>query len=154
MSTTARNVRIGLVVTLALLSLMVTLFFIGSNQKLFSRKNEYFVQLETVSGLAEGNPVQLSGVNIGIVRDIRLPQDPKNRQVQITVSVDRKFAERIRGDSASSPPTVTSTSLPVRRATPLSSRDRSFLRQNRPMSISSSVRVRTSSTTSSRSRTR
>ena len=95
----ARFRRVGLVVALALICAMVFLFFIGSNQKTFARKNEYYVHLETVSGLAEGNPVQLSGVNVGTVKDIRLPRDPKNRRVEITISVDRKFEERIRGDS-------------------------------------------------------
>jgi|GEM_PF-288951 len=99
MNETSRNLRIGVVVTVALVSLMLFLFFIGSKQKLFSRKNEYFVKLDTVSGLAEGNPVQLSGVSIGIVKDITLPSDPKVRLVSITVLVDRKYEERIRGDS-------------------------------------------------------
>src|SRR6185295_16200993 len=36
---------------------------------------------------------------IGVIRDIQLPQDPKQKQVEILLMVDRKFAERIRGDS-------------------------------------------------------
>ncbi|HVT03204.1 MAG TPA: MlaD family protein [Thermoanaerobaculia bacterium] len=99
MSETSRNLRIGIVVSIALVSMMLFLFFIGSKQKLFSRKNEYLVQLDTVSGLAEGNPVNLSGVSIGIIKDITLPLDPKNRLVRIVILVDRKYQERIRGDS-------------------------------------------------------
>jgi phospholipid/cholesterol/gamma-HCH transport system substrate-binding protein len=96
---TATSIRVGLLVTVALFILMVFLFFIGSEQKIFARKNEYEVRLENVTGLAEGNPVRMSGVTIGVIRDIRLPQDPKQKQVQIQLMVDRKFAERIRGDS-------------------------------------------------------
>lgn len=89
----------GLLVAGAIFILMVFLFFIGSEQKIFARKNEYEVRLDTVVGLAEGNPVKMSGVTIGVIRDITLPRDPKERLVEIIVMIDRKYAERVRGDS-------------------------------------------------------
>ena len=95
----SKSVRVGLLVTVSLFILMVFLFFIGSEQKIFARKIEYEVRLENVTGLAEGNPVRMSGVTIGVIRDIKLPQDPKQKQVEIQLMVDRKFTERIRGDS-------------------------------------------------------
>src|ERR671913_2456023 len=98
-TTNNRSIRVGLLVSAALLILMVFVFFIGSEQKIFARKNEYEVRLENVTGLAEGNPVRMAGVTIGVIRDIKLPQDPKQKQVEILLMVDRKFAERIRGDS-------------------------------------------------------
>ncbi|GAC1396053.1 MAG: MlaD family protein [Thermoanaerobaculia bacterium] len=94
-----KTIRVGLLVGGSLLVLMTFLFFIGSEQKIFARKNEYNVQLENVSGLAEGNPVRMSGVNIGVVKDIFLPHDPKLKNVRIQLMVDRKYADRIRGDS-------------------------------------------------------
>jgi phospholipid/cholesterol/gamma-HCH transport system substrate-binding protein len=98
---TARDntIRVGLLVAGALAVLMIFLFFIGSEQKIFARKNEYRVRLDTVSGLAEGNPVKLAGVTIGVVKDINLPRDPKQKDVDITLLVDKKYAERIRTDS-------------------------------------------------------
>jgi phospholipid/cholesterol/gamma-HCH transport system substrate-binding protein len=94
-----KTIRVGLLVSAAALVLMLFLFFIGSEQKIFSRKNEYKVRLDTVSGLAEGNPVRISGVTVGVVRDIYLPRDPKQKDVDITLMVDRKYADRIRADS-------------------------------------------------------
>ena len=94
-----KTVRVGLLVATALFILMVFLFFIGSEQKIFARKNEYEVRLSNVTGLAEGNPVRMSGVTIGVIRDIKLPFDPKQKEVEIQLMVDRKFSERIRGDS-------------------------------------------------------
>ncbi|HYC91048.1 MAG TPA: MlaD family protein [Thermoanaerobaculia bacterium] len=94
-----KSIRVGLLVTAALFILMVFLFFIGSEQKIFARKNEYEVRLSNVTGLAEGNPVRMSGVTIGVIRDIKLPYDPNQKQVEILLMIDRKFAERIRGDS-------------------------------------------------------
>ena len=94
-----KTIRVGALVTSAAIVLMVFLFFIGSEQKVFSRKNEYKVRFGDASGLAEGNPVKISGVTVGVVRDIYLPRDPKQKDVDITLMVDRKYAERIRGDS-------------------------------------------------------
>ena len=98
-SKTNRSLRVGLLLSVSLFVLMLFVFFIGSEQKIFARKNEYEVHLENVTGLAEGNPVKLSGVTIGVIKDIRLPQDPKEKNVQISLMIDRKFSERIRGDS-------------------------------------------------------
>ncbi|HKO56627.1 MAG TPA: MlaD family protein [Thermoanaerobaculia bacterium] len=95
----SKTIRVGLLVSISLVVLMVFLFFIGSEQKIFARKNEYEVRFDSVAGLAQGNPVKISGVTVGVVRDIELPRDPKQRDVRISLMVDRKFAERIRGDS-------------------------------------------------------
>src|ERR1051325_9259334 len=94
-----KSVRVGMLVTVALAVLMVFVFFIGSESKIFARKNEYEVRFDSVAGLAEGNPVKISGVTVGVVRDIKLPRDPKQKDVFIQLMVDRKYAERIRADS-------------------------------------------------------
>jgi phospholipid/cholesterol/gamma-HCH transport system substrate-binding protein len=98
-NTKEKSIRVGLLVSAALFILMVFLFFIGSEQKIFARKNEYEVRLENVTGLSQGNPVRMSGVTIGTIRDIKLPQDPKQKQVEILLMIDRNYAERVRGDS-------------------------------------------------------
>lgn len=95
----SRNLKIGSLVALSLATLMIFLFFIGSEQKIFSKKSDYHVRLESVSGLAEGNPVMLSGVTVGTVKDIQLPRNPQQRTVFITVSIESKYRERVRQDS-------------------------------------------------------
>jgi phospholipid/cholesterol/gamma-HCH transport system substrate-binding protein len=94
-----KTIRVGLLAAAALLVLMIFVFFIGSEQKIFSRKNEYRVRLDNVTGLAEGNPIKISGVSVGVIKDITLPADPKMRDVDIVLMVDRKYADRIRTDS-------------------------------------------------------
>jgi phospholipid/cholesterol/gamma-HCH transport system substrate-binding protein len=94
-----KTIRVGLLFAASLLVLMIFVFFIGSEQKIFSRKNEYKVRLDNVTGLAEGNPVKISGVTVGVIKDITLPFDPKMRDVDIQLMVDRKYADRIRTDS-------------------------------------------------------
>ncbi|HEY3052471.1 MAG TPA: MlaD family protein [Thermoanaerobaculia bacterium] len=98
-NTKEKTIRVGLLVSSSFIVLMTFLFFIGSEQKIFARKNEYAVQLETVTGLAEGNPVRMAGVTIGVIHDIFLPQDPKLKNVRISLMIDRKYSDRIRGDS-------------------------------------------------------
>ncbi len=95
----ARNIRIGLLVTAATIALLIFLFFIGSEQKLFAKKYDYVVRFTSAQGLAEGNPVHMAGVNVGVVKDIRLPERASEKFVKITISIDRKFAQRIREDS-------------------------------------------------------
>lgn len=96
---TSRNLRIGALVTVSIVILMIFIFFIGSEQRIFSRKGDYNVELESASGLAQGNPVMLSGVTVGVVKDIFLPRDPRGDKVKIVLSIEKKFAERIREDS-------------------------------------------------------
>jgi phospholipid/cholesterol/gamma-HCH transport system substrate-binding protein len=93
------TIRVGVLITVSLGVLMIFLFFIGSESKIWARKNEYEVRFDSVAGLAQGNPVKISGVTVGAVRDITLPRDPKKRDVEISLMVDRKYAELIRGDS-------------------------------------------------------
>ena len=94
-----KTLRVGFLVAFAGVIFMVGLFFIGSEQKIFARKQEYTVRLDNVSGLAEGNPVKISGVTVGVVKDINLPRDPKKKDVDITLMVDKKYSDRIRSDS-------------------------------------------------------
>jgi phospholipid/cholesterol/gamma-HCH transport system substrate-binding protein len=96
---TEKTLRVGILVAVSLFVLMLFLFFIGAEQQIFARKNEYDVQLENVSGLAQGNPVRMAGVTIGTIKDITLPRDPKERNVRIELMVDRKYEDRVRQDS-------------------------------------------------------
>ncbi|MEA2240412.1 MAG: phospholipid/cholesterol/gamma-HCH transport system substrate-binding protein [Thermoanaerobaculia bacterium] len=94
-----KKIRVGMLVAVTFVVLMIFVFLIGSEQKIFSRKNEYKVRLDNVTGLAEGNPVKISGVTVGVIKDITLPFDPKMHDVDIELMVDKKYAERIRSDS-------------------------------------------------------
>src|SRR5438874_1270134 len=94
-----KTLRVGFLVAFAAVVAMVGVFFIGSEQKIFARKQEYNVRLDNVTGLAEDNPVKISGVTVGVIRDINLPRDPKKKDVDITLMIDKKYADRIRTDS-------------------------------------------------------
>lgn len=89
--------RVGLVVLVAFAVLAVGIFLIGDKNNLFSRKNRYFIEFNSVSGLKPGNPVQLNGVDVGTVDKVVLPQNPSEEHIQVWISVDAHYGERIRG---------------------------------------------------------
>ncbi len=94
--------RVGALVMAAVAMLALGIFLIGEKNNLFSRKNHYFARFQTVSGVAEGSYVQLNGVRVGRVQRIVLPEDPKESLIRVELTVDRRYAGRLRGDSTAS----------------------------------------------------
>lgn len=97
MSPDSRTVRVGLVILAAFAVLAVGIFLIGDRNNLFSRKNRYFVDLNSVSGLKPGSPVELNGVDVGTIKQVDLPENPWKRQIRVWLEVERRYAARIRG---------------------------------------------------------
>lgn len=96
-STPAR--RVGLLVLTAAVVLAVAVLLIGDRQNLFTAKNRYYVRLVSVSGLQVGSQVKLNGVGVGSVTRIVLPVDMRENLLQVWISVESRYAERIRRDS-------------------------------------------------------
>ena len=94
-----REVKVGALVVAALATLAAGIFLVGERNNLFARKNDYFVLFETVGGLAAGNPVQLSGVTVGKVERVVLPEAVDEKLLTVWISLDRHYGERIREDS-------------------------------------------------------
>src|SRR6185295_9366142 len=97
MSPDKRAVRVGLVILAAFAVLAVGIFVIGDRNNLFSRKNRYYVDLNSVSGLKPGSPVELNGVDVGTIKQVDLPENPWKRQIRVWLEVESRYAARIRG---------------------------------------------------------
>jgi phospholipid/cholesterol/gamma-HCH transport system substrate-binding protein len=91
--------RVGLLVLGALVVLMAGLFLIGEQNRIFTKKNRYFITVESAGGLNEGNPVRLNGVNVGLVEKITLPEQVAEKNLTVRISIERQYEERIRADS-------------------------------------------------------
>ncbi len=91
-----RNVKIGALVSGALVMLMVTIFTLGQQQLLWERKVQYEIRLARTNGLQEGAPVSLTGVPIGSVADMRFPDDPTASYIEVSIKVAQNVAPRIR----------------------------------------------------------
>lgn len=90
------KLKVGIVVTIALLLLLFTVFFAGGIESLFSPKIEIRAQIKDVRGLRKGSPVWVSGIEIGSVKSIDLHAE---YGTLVTMSIDRKSAKYIRKDS-------------------------------------------------------
>jgi len=97
--TMARDVSIGIVLTVAAVIIGAAIFSIGSEKRLWSRKITYRLSLPNTNGLQVGAPVRLSGVQVGTVTDIVLPSDPSQVDIEVVFTVDGAAAPRIREDS-------------------------------------------------------
>lgn len=76
--------RIGMFVLMGFILLVVFIFIIGSKEKLFSSTTTLYARFPSVSGLKKGAQIELDGINIGSVTDIRLPRNAKD---SVTVSL-------------------------------------------------------------------
>jgi phospholipid/cholesterol/gamma-HCH transport system substrate-binding protein len=91
--------RVGFMVAATAVVLALGIFLVGQENFLFTQTNSYFVRYGNVGGLAEGNPVQLNGVNVGRVERIVLPEETTEADLEVWIEIERRYAARIRTDS-------------------------------------------------------
>ena len=95
------ELRVGITVLVSAVTLAVLLFLMSGTRGLFSKRimlEAYFVN---ASGLREGAPVRLSGVDVGNVIHIRVVPD-KDKQltpVEVIMKVSTKYGFDLRRDS-------------------------------------------------------
>jgi len=90
------KMKVGLVVTVALVIILITVIFAGSLENLFAKNITLFAQVQDVRGLRSGSPVWLAGIEIGSVKNIRL--DAKNGTI-ITMAIRSDAADFIMKDA-------------------------------------------------------
>lgn len=94
---TWKKVKVGLVLTLALLILFFAVFFAGNIESFFSPKIILKAQIRDVKGLKTGAPVWLSGIEVGNIKSIYL--DPVHG-TSVTLSIRKSAQGYIKKDSA------------------------------------------------------
>ena len=93
------KIKVGLVITLALLVLCLAVFFAGNLELLFSPKVNFRVQFRDVKGLRKGAPVWIFGTEVGSVKNIEL--DPIYGTI-VTISVTQGIQGLVKKDSHAS----------------------------------------------------
>lgn len=96
---TSSEIKVGAVVVISLALVAAAIFLLGERNQLFVMKSRYSIHFPTVSGLEAGNPVKLNGVTVGRVEDVVLPERIEKQQLTVWISLDRRFAARVRSDS-------------------------------------------------------
>jgi phospholipid/cholesterol/gamma-HCH transport system substrate-binding protein len=90
------KLKAGLVITLALVILFMTVFFAGNIEDILLPKVELKARIQDVKGLRKGSPVWISGTEVGSVKDINL--HPEYGTI-VTFSVKESSLPFIKKDS-------------------------------------------------------
>jgi phospholipid/cholesterol/gamma-HCH transport system substrate-binding protein len=93
------KLKVGLVITIALLMLFMTVFFAGDIQNIFSPKVQIKVGVKDVRGLRRGSPVWISGIEIGSVKGIDLHPE---YGTLVTMSINKDALKFVKKDSKAS----------------------------------------------------
>ncbi len=99
---TARRVRVGIVVVVALLILGYGIYQVGRLFDVFADRYLLYAMVENSGGLMTGAPVTLAGQRIGQVDEIRfIPVEKRHgsANVGVRISVNERVRDQIRGDS-------------------------------------------------------
>ncbi len=101
------QLKVGVLVIVALAALTALIFLMsGSTGGIFSRKITLRSYFENSAGLKEGAPVNLEGVTIGTVTDIKIVPARKLTPVEVTMKIGSKYRDAVHTDSTSSLETI------------------------------------------------
>jgi len=93
------TLKVGTVITVALATLLVTVFFAGNIEHILSPKEIVTVDIMDVGGLRRGSPIWFSGLEVGSVKSIDLHS--KHGTV-VTILINRDALKYIRKDTHAS----------------------------------------------------
>ncbi len=93
------EVRVGFLIVVALLTLTVTIVFLGRQRGFLRPRYHLRTLMERVNGLQEGAPVRLAGVDVGTVTQVEFSRDLDNPRIEVTIEIDYTAKKYIRKDS-------------------------------------------------------
>ena len=93
------QLRVGITVLVATITLFVLIFFMSGTVSPFSRKLRLRSYFENAAGLVKGAPVRLSGVDIGNVDTIHIIRERPLTPVEVTMKVTAQARPDLRVDS-------------------------------------------------------
>jgi phospholipid/cholesterol/gamma-HCH transport system substrate-binding protein len=98
------QLRVGITVIVATLTLAVLLFLMSGTTGLFSSRITLKSYFDNAQGLRKGAPVRLNGVDIGNVTNILIVPDKDKQQtpVEVVMKVSTKYSYAIHRDSVTS----------------------------------------------------
>ena len=94
------QLRVGITVLVALVTLAVLIFLMTGTTGLFTKKIVVRAYVDNAGGLRPGAPVRLEGVDIGNVTGISVSADPRRRTapVEIVMKITTKYADTMGTD--------------------------------------------------------
>jgi phospholipid/cholesterol/gamma-HCH transport system substrate-binding protein len=97
------ELRVGLLVLVGLFLIVVGILYV-TGAGVLAAKYRLYTYLPEVEGLTVGAPVRLDGVEVGNVDSIRMnpARGDRNKNIRLTLRVDKNFQDEIRTDSNAS----------------------------------------------------
>jgi phospholipid/cholesterol/gamma-HCH transport system substrate-binding protein len=95
----SKEIRVGGVIVVGLAIMIGAVFFIGGQGTFFGGKVKYKILFKSTAGLYEGDPVLLTGVEVGNVEKIGFPQEIEQKNILVEIAVAKEAVSRIREDS-------------------------------------------------------
>ena len=92
-------IRVGVFVALTAAVLVTAVFLLGSKGGLFTRKSALYAYFADINGLVVGAPVRLAGLDVGRISQITFPEDLKERQARVEITIQNHYLPRLRSDS-------------------------------------------------------
>src|SRR6202171_2462319 len=95
------QLKVGVLILVALLILVVAVVKLGSAGNLFGKRYRLVAFVANASGLRVGGPVMVAGQLAGSVKDVEFlpPHMDTTRNLKLIVEVDRKLSEQVRKNS-------------------------------------------------------
>ncbi|HEX6881297.1 MAG TPA: MlaD family protein [Terriglobales bacterium] len=93
------QLRVGLTVVFASITLGILIFLMTGTTGLFTPKITIYSFVDNAGGLRDGAPVRLQGVDIGNVTGIRVVPEKSPTPVEIRMKISTKYQSFIRQDS-------------------------------------------------------
>src|SRR6266536_1310633 len=91
------DIALGIFIATGLIVLIVAVFLIGRERKLFDIRQEFLAHFPNIAGLSVGADVMLSGVVVGYVDKIKFSTTQKD--ITITMRISRNAVDWIKEDS-------------------------------------------------------
>jgi phospholipid/cholesterol/gamma-HCH transport system substrate-binding protein len=95
----ASNVVVGIFITLGVIAFVFLLFNIGGGSSLFSSQLHLIARFPQVKGLHQGSEVSLSGLRIGVVKNIQIATDG-TKDLIVELAISKSFSNSLRKNSS------------------------------------------------------
>jgi phospholipid/cholesterol/gamma-HCH transport system substrate-binding protein len=100
------KIRVGSFVLAAIILFVTFVLTVGSRTRMFEDRYPLRAAFRSAEGLLVGAPVRLAGLTVGRVTSIGFEGDPRDKRIVVELSLDRRYQERIREDSAATISTI------------------------------------------------
>ena len=91
-----KQTKVGIFLLAGIVCLGVLVFMIGDTRQTWARKVPYVAAFKDVAGLKPGAPVELGGVDIGLVTKVGYGAQSNDARIYVEVDIKKAEAVRIR----------------------------------------------------------